>query len=98
MHEGGNGKAVPTAEYPVKGRGTGGVASAPTDAPRRAPAGAIGGAAGGEEGGRVLVVTLSGAAHVVPAAGLEGGRATVSRPVVDVLLGDEVVAAVPLPG
>ncbi len=96
LHEGGNGKAVPSEEYPVKGRGTGGVASSPTDAPRRAPAGPIAAAAAVEEGGRALVVTLSGAAHVVEATGVEGGRATVSRPLVDVLLGDEVVGAIPL--
>ena len=39
MHELGHGKAVPLAEYPVKGRATGGVVSANPGVPKKEPAG-----------------------------------------------------------
>ncbi len=96
VHAGGLGKLVPVAEYPRKGRGTGGVQSAMTSAPRRAPAGPVGAATTVAADGAALVVTRSGALHRIAVARLEpSGRATVSRPLVDAVLGDDVVLVVP---
>lgn len=88
LHESGAAKRVPLAEYPVKGRGTGGVASAHVDRPTRQPAGEV-----------VLAVAVNGRPlsfftergwlirldlGQVPA----GTRATVSRPTLRLADGD----------
>jgi DNA gyrase subunit A len=98
VHELGHAKAVPLTEYPLKGRGTGGVQSAVPTAPRRAPAGPVAAAAAIGPAGAALVLTAAGGLTRIETGALEpAGRATVSRPLIDVAAGDEVVLAVPAP-
>jgi DNA gyrase subunit A len=95
VHAGGHAKLVPVELYPVKGRGTGGVQSAPTDVPKRDPAGPVAGACSLGENQAALVLTLSGAiVEVAPAALEPVARAAVSRPLVPLVVGDEVLGAV----
>ena len=97
VHAGGLGKVVPVAEYPRKGRGTGGVQSASTDTPRRAPAGPVAAATVVPPEGEAYVMTRSGGLTRVGVRELEPvGRAAVSRPLVDTVVGDEVVLVVPV--
>jgi DNA gyrase subunit A len=98
VHGSGHAKIVPVELYPVKGRGTGGVQSAAPDVPRREPAGLVATACALPEHGSALVLTLSGAILEVAAASLEpSARAAVSRPLVPLVVGDEVVASVAVP-
>ena len=95
LHAGGHAKLVPAELYPVKGRGTGGVLSAPSDLPRRDPAGPVAAACALAEDQAALVVTLSGAIVTIAPGALEPvARAAVSRPLLPLVVGDEVVAAV----
>jgi DNA gyrase subunit A len=89
LHEGGAGKRVDLADVPAKGRGGGGVALAAPDKPAREPAGQVAAIACVE--GRAGAILLSGQIAPVP-AGEVVNRAAVSRPAVDVIVGDEVVA------
>ena len=95
LHELGHAKRVPLAEYPVKGRGTSGVQSATPSAPKRSPAGPVAAATATSVDREVLVMTASGGLVRLAAASLEAvARAAVSRVLVDVVVGDEIVAAV----
>ncbi len=97
MHELGHGKVVPLGEYPLKGRATGGVVSANPGAPKRQPAGGIAAAAAVPAAGEVLVMTASGGLARIAVGQLEqSARAAVSRPLVDVVVGDEIVTALAL--
>jgi DNA gyrase subunit A len=98
LHRRGAGKAVPVADYPRKGRGTGGVVSASPDTPRRSPAGPIHAACAAAADAEVLVVTSAGALlRTRPGAGEPATRATVSRQVARTDAGHEVVAALRVP-
>jgi DNA gyrase subunit A len=88
VHESGAAKRVPLDEYPVKGRGTGGVLSALVDKPARRPAGDVvfAAAVNGQppklftERGWLIAVDLEQVA--------EGTRAAVSRPALRFAEGD----------
>ena len=98
VHGSGHAKVVPVELYPVKGRGTGGVQSAAPDVPRREPAGLVATACALPEQGSALVLTMSGALVDVAAASIEpAARAAVSRPLVQLVVGDEVVGSVAVP-
>ena len=98
MHELGHGKAVPLEEYPVKGRATGGVVSANPGVPKKAPAGAVTAALALPAAAEAMVLTASGGLARFAVAQLEpASRAAVSRHLVDVVVGDEVVAAIAIP-
>jgi DNA gyrase subunit A len=95
MHELGHGKAVPLDEYPVKGRATGGVMSANPGVPKKEPAGPVVAAVSLPAAGEAMVLTASGGLARFAVAQLEpSSRAAVSRHLVDVVVGDEVVAAI----
>jgi DNA gyrase subunit A len=96
VHERGHGKAVALADYPRKGRGTGGVQSAAIDGPRRDPAGPVAGALALAAGEAAYVLSAAGSLARVVASELEPlGRATVSRGLADVAAGDRISAVVP---
>ncbi len=98
LHRRGAGKAVPVAEYPAKGRGTGGVVSASVDTPKRSPAGPVHTAIAVPPDAEVLVVTSAGAAIRARPGALEPStRATVSRTAARTDAGHEVVGAVRVP-
>ena len=88
LHEGGAGKRVALDDVPAKGRGGGGVALAAPDKPAKEPAGPV--AAIRCVDGPAAAVLLSGQLVKVP-AGDTSNRAAISRPLVDVVVGDEVV-------
>ena len=88
LHEGGAGKRVALDDVPAKGRGGGGVALAAPDKPAKEPARPV--AAIRCVDGPAAAVLLSGQLVKVP-AGDTANRAAVSRPLVDVVVGDEVV-------
>ncbi len=88
LHEGGAGKRVELADVPAKGRGGGGVALAAPDKPAKEPAGPV--AAIRCVDGPASAILLSGQLAKVP-AGDAANRAAVSRPLVDVVVGDEIV-------
>ncbi|MEY4227179.1 MAG: hypothetical protein RL190_1936, partial [Actinomycetota bacterium] len=88
LHEGGHGKRVDLADVPAKGRGTGGVQLASPDKPSKEPAGPV--AAIRCADGPAQAVLLSGQIAKVPAEAAVN-RAAVSRPLVDVVVGDEAV-------
>jgi len=89
LHESGFGKRVALTDIPTKGRGGGGVALAAPDKPTRTPAGPIATVACPDGAG--YAVLLSG--QVVEVAPSEiVARATVSRALVEVVVGDEVAA------
>lgn len=95
MHELGHGKAVPLEEYPVKGRATSGVMSANPGVPKKEPAGPVAAAVSLPAAGEAIVLTASGGLARFAVAQLEpSSRAAVSRHLVDVVVGDEVVAAI----
>ncbi len=95
MHELGHGKAVPLEEYPVKGRATGGVVSANPGVPKKEPAGPVVAAVSLAAAAEAMVLTASGGLARFAVAQLEpSSRAAVSRHLVDVVVGDEVVAAI----
>ena len=87
-HESGFGKRVSIADIPSKGRGGGGVALAAPDKPTKEPAGPVAAIRCAE--GEPQAILLSGQISKVPASEAVN-RATVSRPLVDVVVGDEVV-------
>jgi hypothetical protein len=87
-HESGFGKRVSIADIPSKGRGGGGVALAASDKPTKEPAGPIAAIRCAE--GEPQAILLSGQIAKVLASEAVN-RATVSRPLVDVVVGDEVV-------
>jgi DNA gyrase subunit A len=94
-HELGHAKAVPLEEYPVKGRGTGGVQGASPATPRRAPAGAVVAAAAVPDDADVLLLSAAGSLARLAVSGLERStRAAVSRPTADLAVGDEIVAVI----
>jgi DNA gyrase subunit A len=98
VHAGGHAKLVPMADYPRKGRGTGGVISADPQTPRREPAGEIATAVSVAIGADALILTAGGnLTRVTTGSGplAPTTRSAVSRPLVDVVVGDTVVAAVP---
>jgi DNA gyrase subunit A len=98
MHELGHGKAVPLDEYPLKGRATGGVVSANPGVPKKAPAGPVTAAVALPAAAEAMVLTASGGFARFAVAQLEpASRAAVSRHLVDVVVGDEVVAAIAIP-
>jgi DNA gyrase subunit A len=76
MHESGSAKRVPVSEYPLKGRGGGGVASAHPAKPSRAAAGRVTVAAV-SEAEEVQVVTSQG--RIVKVAPAAAARAGVSK-------------------
>ncbi len=88
LHESGHGKRVDLADVPAKGRGTGGVQLASPDKPSKDPAGPL--AAIRCVDGPAQAVLLSGQIAKVPAEAAVN-RAAVSRPLVDVVVGDEAV-------
>ena len=89
VHEGGHGKRVTLADVPSKGRGGGGVQLAAPDKPAKEPAGLIVAIACSESEASALL--LSG--QISPLAASEvANRAAVSRPLVNVVVGDEVVS------
>ena len=89
---------MPVAEYPAKGRGTGGVVSASVDTPKRSPAGPVHTAIAVAPETEVLVVTSAGAAIRARPGALEPAtRATVSRTAARTDAGHEVVGAVRVP-
>ena len=89
---------MPVELFPVKGRGTGGVQSASTDTPRREPAGPVAAACTLAPEDDALVLTLSGAfAEVAGGIARAVARAAVSRALVPLVVGDEIVAAVAVP-
>jgi len=91
VHEHGLGKAVNIADYPLKGRGTGGVQSSSADLPRREPAGRVAGAACLSATDQAIILTAGGALGRVPAASMETvSRAAVTRRLLDLAAGDEV--------
>ncbi len=90
LHEGGFGKRVDLADVPSKGRGGSGVALAAPDKPAKEPAGPVSAIGCGET---AVAVLLSGQLVPVP-TGDAVNRATVSRPLVEVIVGDEIVAVV----
>ena len=80
MHELGHGKAVPLAEYPVKGRATGGVVSANPGVPKKEPAGPVAAAVALPAAAEAMVLTASGGLARFAVAQLEpASRAAVSR-------------------
>jgi DNA gyrase subunit A len=88
-HESGFGKRVGIAEIPSKGRGGGGVALAAPDKPSKEPAGLVSAIACAETA--PVATLLSG--QILPVPETEAvNRAAVSRPLVDTMVGDEVVA------
>ena len=94
VHEGGLGKAVSEADYPVKGRGTGGVQSASIDAPKRAPAGAVAAVAAAAPGETILILTTGSTLAELDQTTLEpSARAAVSRPLVALGADEDVVLA-----
>ncbi len=89
LHEGGFGKRVSLGDIPTKGRGGAGVALAAPDKPAREPAGPVAALACPDGTGHAVL--MSG--QVVPVVIDEAvARSTVSRPVVEVVVGDEVAA------
>jgi DNA gyrase/topoisomerase IV subunit A len=89
LHEGGFGKRVSLGDIPTKGRGGAGVALAAPDKPAREPAGPVAALACPDGTGHAVL--MSG--QVVPIVIDEAvARSTVSRPVVEVVVGDEVAA------
>ena len=88
-HESGFGKRVAIADIPSKGRGGGGVALAAPDKPSKEPAGLVSAIACAETA--PVATLLSG--QILPVPETEAvNRAAVSRPLVDTMVGDEVVA------
>ena len=88
-HELGFGKRVPLDDIPSKGRGGGGVALAAPDKPSKDPAGPLSAIVCSEAA--PVAVLMSG--QIVPVPDTEPAtRAAVSRPLVDVVVGDEIVA------
>jgi len=88
-HESGFGKRVPLDDIPCKGRGGGGVALAAPDKPSKDPAGPLSAIVCSEAA--PVAVLMSG--QIVPVPDTEPAtRAAVSRPLVDVVVGDEIVA------
>ncbi len=88
-HESGFGKRVPLVDIPTKGRGGGGVALAAPDKPSKDPAGFVSAIACSSE--PPAAVLLSGQITTLPGSE-PTARAAVSRPLIDVVVGDEVVA------
>jgi DNA gyrase/topoisomerase IV subunit A len=88
VHESGHGKRVDLADVPAKGRGTGGVQLASPDKPSKEPAGPV--AAIRCADGPAGAILLSGQIAKVPAE-TAVNRAAVSRPLVDIVVGDEAV-------
>jgi DNA gyrase subunit A len=94
-HELGHVKVVSLDEYPVKGRGTGGVQSATVGAPRREPAGPVAAATALEPGAQAIVISAAGTiARVAGEAASPVTRAAVSRPLAALAVGDEIVLVV----
>ena len=88
-HESGFGKRVALDDIPAKGRGGGGVALAAPDKPSKDPAGLVSAIACAEAA--PVATLLSG--QILPVPETEAvNRAAVSRPLVDTMVGDEVVA------
>jgi DNA gyrase subunit A len=88
-HESGFGKRVGIDDIPSKGRGGGGVALAAPDKPSKEPAGLVSAIACAETA--PVATLLSG--QILPVPETEAvNRAAVSRPLVDTMVGDEVVA------
>ena len=79
---------MPHDDVPAKGRGGGGVALAVPDKPAKEPAGPIAAVRCTE--GEPVAVLLSGQLAKMPASDAVN-RAAVSRPLVDVVVGDEVI-------
>jgi DNA gyrase/topoisomerase IV subunit A len=96
LHETGHGKLVPLDAYPVQGRGSGGVQSADPAGPRKAPAGPVAAAATIGAGGTAMALTAAGGLQVIGGDLEPASRAAVSRRLVELAAGDEVVAAIPL--
>jgi DNA gyrase subunit A len=81
VHETGMALAVALEEYPVKGRGTGGVASVATDRPSRSPAGPLALLALATAGVELTVFTDRGGLFIIDPADIPIlRRATTSRP------------------
>lgn len=96
VHETGQAKRVPLAEYPLKGRATGGVASASPDKPTRGPgpAGEVSAAIAFLSTEPPLLVSERGQlVQLDPAAVIEGTRAQVSRPYVELGPDDRIAFA-----
>ena len=83
VHENGMGKLVPLSEYPTKGRGGGGVASAAPDKPAKAPAGPVAGAWTVKEEGNVLIGQDGSREDLEVSTLPQGMRATVSKEMLD---------------
>jgi len=88
LHASGHGKRVDLADVPAKGRGGGGVQLASPDKPAKEPAGPV--AAIRCADGPTQAILLSGRVAKVPADPAVN-RAAVSRPLVEVVVGDEAV-------
>jgi DNA gyrase subunit A len=89
LHDGGSAKRVPLADYPRKGRATGGVASASADKPTRRPAGRVAGAWPLDPRGTTVFSRRGRLVRVDPAQIELGTRATVSKPWITFAQGDE---------
>ena len=88
-HESGFGKRVAIDDIPAKGRGGGGVALASPDKPSKEPAGLVSAVVCSEAA--PVATLLSGQIIAVPETEA-ANRAAVSRPLVDTMVGDEVIA------
>ncbi len=98
LHRRGAGKAVPLADYPTKGRGTGGVQSSDPETPRRAPSGPVHGVVALARAERALVIGAHGSLLVARASAIPAGtRAAVAQHVARTEPGEVVVGAVRLP-
>ncbi len=90
VHAQGMAKAVSLDDYPVKGRGGSGVASADPGKPSRTPAGPVALAAPVPDGADLLILTRCGEVLPVQAAGLQTvTRAAVSKALIDLGPGDQ---------
>lgn len=88
VHVSGMAKRVPLAEYPVKGRGTGGVQSADPSKPTRNPAGDVAFVATLTGGEPLTLVTDRGNLFQLPLAEVaQGARAVVAKPLGSLALG-----------
>ena len=89
VHRSGSVKRTALAEYPAKGRGTGGVASADPHRPTKEPAGDVSLIACVARGGGLVLVTARGESIEIGADDVEPvARSAVSRPLVEIADGD----------
>ena len=89
LHVSGSAKRTPLVDYPAKGRGTGGVASADPGRPSREPAGEVALIACVNGGVSGVVITARGESVEIAADALEtSGRNGVSRPLIEITDGD----------